>query len=151
MNNELEISVRFSETDAMGVVYHGNFYSWFEMGRYDLVEKYCENSRKELKFGKIYLPVVKAECSYHDFIKFGEKIILSTYLVKTDTAKLRFISEIRKKGSKRIAAKGYTEHVFVDEKYKLLVQLPECIKKDMVLIEENYPEYLLNEEQRKGR
>lgn len=143
MTNELEIQVRFSETDAMGVVYHGNFYSWFEMGRYDLLDKLCENSKEQLKQGKFYLPVVKAECSYLQFVKFGEDIVVSTYLLETESAKLRFISEVRKKGSKKIVAKGYTEHVFLNPDYKMLVKIPDCFKKDIQFIRENYPQYLV--------
>lgn len=81
MKNEIEIKVRFAETDAMGVVYHGNFYCWLEMGRYDLLEKYCENSKREMAFGNYYLPVTKAECNYLDFVKFGDTIVVTTIAV----------------------------------------------------------------------
>ena len=33
MVQETRLRVRYSETDAMGVVYHGNYLVWFEMGR----------------------------------------------------------------------------------------------------------------------
>jgi acyl-CoA thioester hydrolase len=151
VKNEIEIKVRFAETDAMGVVYHGNFYCWLEMGRYDLLEKYCENSKREMAFGNYYLPVTKAECNYLDFVKFGDTIVVTTYLVRTDVPKLIFVSEIRKKGSKKLAARACTEHVFLNSEYKMLFKLPSFFKEDLEQIEREHPECLLTEKQRKER
>lgn len=142
MINEVEIQVRFAETDAMGVVYHANYLPWFEIGRYDFLDKFCENSKKEIRWGEYYLPVVNAECKYIEFVKFGETVVISTYLVKTDQAKVCFVSEVRKKGSKKVVARGYTEHVFLDKDYKMLFALPEFIRKDIQNIEACYPQYL---------
>ena len=33
---ETTIRVRYAETDQMGVVYHGNYFAWFEVGRVEL-------------------------------------------------------------------------------------------------------------------
>ena len=33
MENEIELSVRYNETDEMGVVYHANYLIWFDLGR----------------------------------------------------------------------------------------------------------------------
>ena len=30
------VRVRYAETDQMGVVYHGNYFTWFEIGRVEL-------------------------------------------------------------------------------------------------------------------
>ena len=31
------VRVRYAETDQMGVVYHANYFVWFEVGRTDLL------------------------------------------------------------------------------------------------------------------
>ena len=33
------IRVRYAETDQMGVVYHGNYFAWFEVGRVELLRQ----------------------------------------------------------------------------------------------------------------
>ena len=33
MEYKTEIKVRYNETDKMGVVYHGNYFAWFDIGR----------------------------------------------------------------------------------------------------------------------
>lgn len=37
--NETDVVVRYQETDQMGVVYHSNYFVWFEIGRTRLIEQ----------------------------------------------------------------------------------------------------------------
>lgn len=147
--NEVEIKVRFSETDAMRVVYHGNFYSWFEVGRYHMVENFFPLSCKELGLGDFYMPVITSQCSYKQFVKFGETIVVRTYIVKSDTAKIAFHYDVLKKGSKKIIAKGYTEHVCLNSEYQMMIKLPDCINEDMADFIVNHPEYIVNNEKKR--
>lgn len=34
-----EIEARYAETDKMGVIYHGNYATWFEVARLDYISK----------------------------------------------------------------------------------------------------------------
>ena len=36
MKSAIEVKVRYQETDQMGVVYHGNSFTWFEIARVQL-------------------------------------------------------------------------------------------------------------------
>lgn len=141
-SNVIELKVRFSETDAMGVVHHGNFYSWFEVARYKLAEDFFPLSCNKLKFGDIYMPVITCGCRYRKFIKFGDTVSIKTYIIRNDTAKIRFYYEVTINEENKTAAEGYSEHVCLNCDYKLMLSLPECIKTDLKNFAENYPEYM---------
>ena len=37
--NDTVVRVRYAETDRMGVVYYGNFFTWFEIGRVEFLRQ----------------------------------------------------------------------------------------------------------------
>lgn len=139
--NEVEIKARFSETDGMGVIYHANYYSWFEMGRYKFIDDFFELSSKQLKFGEVYLPVVTSHCKYIKFCRFNDEIIIRTFFVCDDCARLCFHSEIVNKKSNIICASGYTKHVIVDKNYNIIYKRPQCINDDIEKMKEDFPQY----------
>jgi acyl-CoA thioester hydrolase len=61
---ETTIRVRYAETDQMGVVYYGNYFTWFEVGRVEL----CRQSGFAYKLMEIeddsFIVVVEARCRY---------------------------------------------------------------------------------------
>src|SRR5690242_9943096 len=59
--HEIEIRVRYSETDAMGFLYHGNYFAYFEMGRTELLRSHGGNYRQMEEDG-LYMVVVNIEC-----------------------------------------------------------------------------------------
>lgn len=58
-----QVRVRYAETDKMGVVYHSNFFVWFEVGRCELLRS-LGWSYREMEADGISLPVVQAGCDY---------------------------------------------------------------------------------------
>lgn len=142
--NEVEIKVRFSETDGMNVVYHANYYPWFEIGRYKFVDDFFCNSSEKLKFGEFYLPVVTSHCKYIKFCKFKDEIIIRTFFVCDNSAKLCFHSEIVNKKNNTICASGYTQHVLVNKNYDIIYKYPQCISDDIEMLKQNYPQYIRN-------
>ena len=57
ISSKTQITVRFAETDAMGVVYHANYLPWCECARIDLIEK-LGLSYVKLSDSGIHLPVI---------------------------------------------------------------------------------------------
>ncbi len=41
-----QLRVRYAETDGMGVVYYGNYLTWFEVGRTDLLRQLGQSYRE---------------------------------------------------------------------------------------------------------
>ena len=59
--NQTEIAIRFSEVDAMNVVWHGNYLKFFEDGREALGEKYGLSQTQAFitYMPKLEVPVLK--------------------------------------------------------------------------------------------
>ena len=59
MKSAIEVKVRYQETDQMGVVYHGNYFTWFEIARVQLLEDlgcpYRELEKKRVLFTRFTL------------------------------------------------------------------------------------------------
>ena len=117
------IRVRYSETDKMGVAYHGRYLDWFEVGR----NEYCRLSGKsylEWEAEGIMLPVVEAHCRYKSSLRYDDEVEIETCVTKLSPVSVVFSYRILNKETGRLAAEGYTKHAFVDLAGKLLKNCP---------------------------
>ncbi|MBQ7220016.1 MAG: acyl-CoA thioesterase [Synergistaceae bacterium] len=113
------IRVRYSETDKMGVAYHGRYLDWFEVGR----NEYCRLSGKsylEWEAEGIMLPVVEAHCRYKSSLRYDDEAEIETRVSKLTRVSVEFSYRILNKATGKLAAEGYTKHAFVDLGGKLL-------------------------------
>ncbi|HRG57116.1 MAG TPA: thioesterase family protein, partial [Lacunisphaera sp.] len=58
LESRVQITVRYAETDMMGIVYHGNYLPWFEVGRTTLLKE-CGLPYRELEAQGYRLPVIE--------------------------------------------------------------------------------------------
>jgi YbgC/YbaW family acyl-CoA thioester hydrolase len=89
------ISVRYAETDKMGVVYHANYLVWFEVGR----GAWCKSkgfryAEMELN-DKRYMMVAEASCRYKSPAHFEDEIVVRTAVTKSTDRIIRYCYEIR--------------------------------------------------------
>jgi acyl-CoA thioester hydrolase len=85
--NEIQIRVRYSETDAMGFLHHGNYFSYFEMGRTELLRSRGGNYRA-MEEGGLYMVVVSLECKYRKPARYDDVLTLKTRVARVTPAKL---------------------------------------------------------------
>ncbi len=105
--------MRYSETDQMGVVYHGNYFVWFETGRVELMRE-LGFSYKELEAEEdCVLPVVEATCRYRRPARFDDVLKLQT-TVKALRGPILVFNYALYCGS-ILLAEGETKHVVVDK------------------------------------
>lgn len=106
-----KIEVRYQETDQMGVVYHGNYLVWFEIGR----TKYLENlglKYIELEGLGYYSPVIDINISYRKAVKYGQEVTIKTSLESYDGIRTVYSYKIfDDKGD--LAVTGKSTHVVV--------------------------------------
>ena len=91
--DEIEIRVRYAETDQMGVVHHGNYALYLEMARIEWLRKLNISYRKMEENG-IGLPVVSMVVNYKKPILYDDVIKVKTQLKKAPTAMVEFEYEI---------------------------------------------------------
>ena len=124
MKDELDIIVRYSETDQMSFVYHGNYVKYFEMGRISWLKK-LGFSYKKLEEDGIMLPVIDLKINFKQPALFDDKLTLITKLVKSPSYMIEFNYEILKDG--KIITLGYTKLIFLNSKTNKPVRCPKKI------------------------
>lgn len=119
------IRVRYEETDRMGVVYYGNYFTWFEVARTEFFrEKGLSYRQLEEKEG-MALMVVAASCNYKSPATYDDLLAVETRIVETKNTSLVFAYEIYRDSS--LIATGTTSHVFTDKKGKPL-RIPQGVR-----------------------
>lgn len=85
--HEMEIRVRYSETDAMGYLHHANYFNYFEMGRTELFRSLGGNYR-EMEERGFFLVVVDLNCKYRKPAHYDDLLTLHTWLERATPVKL---------------------------------------------------------------
>ena len=107
------LSVRYAETDQMGVAWHGGFFAWFEVGRTDLLRRYgC--TYRELEEQGLRFPVVEAQARYLKPARYDDVLEIHTRLTSLGLVRLAFEYEVRREGTEGPLATGSTEHASLD-------------------------------------
>ena len=119
IEDRITINIRFSEVDAMGVVWHGNYLKFFEDGRESFGKKTQMTYMDVYKNGFV-LPVVKTELNFKAPIYFGDVIEVRSKLINMQAAKVKFHFEVWNLNTKKLSADGFTEQVFLNEKSREL-------------------------------
>lgn len=110
---QLELRVRYAETDRMGVVYHANYLVWFEMGR----SEYCRHRGcNYLAMEKLgyYLVVAEARCKYRQPARYDELVTVRTSLGALSRRSVVFRYVVLREGSEETLVEGETKHLCVD-------------------------------------
>ncbi|MFS8540525.1 MAG: acyl-CoA thioesterase [Tissierellales bacterium] len=117
MESSAIVRVRYKDTDQMGVVYNGNYFTWFEVGRVELLRD-IGISYKDLEKRGVFTAVAEAYCKYIKPARFDDEIIIKTRIRKLTEIRVEFEYSLYRKEDELLLAKGYTLHVFVDKNIK---------------------------------
>ncbi len=112
--HQIQIRVRYSETDQMRVVYHGNYAHYFEVGRVEWLRNKGV-SYKWMEENGIMLPVVSLSINYKKPARYDELLTLKTILKKQSSVKIEFDYELFNE-QEELLTTGNSILVFVDMK-----------------------------------
>ena len=124
-HDEIQIRVRYGETDQMGVVYHGNYALYLEIGRIEWLRKLGISYRKMEESG-IMLPVVSMSLNFKKSARYDDLINVKTQLKNPPTAKIEFDYEITSENGEIIALANVVL-AFIDMKTNRPVRAPQYI------------------------
>jgi acyl-CoA thioester hydrolase len=93
--HEIEVRVRYSETDAMGFLHHGNYASLFELGRTELFRAQGGNYRDMESRGH-FLVVVRLDTRFHKPARYDDLLRIRTRVRRVGLAKLEHDYEVRR-------------------------------------------------------
>lgn len=112
ITNEIKVRVRYAETDQMGYVYYGNYATYFEVARVELLRS-VGFTYKKLEEEGIMLPVFEFSIKYFKPAFYDDLLTIKTTLEYNDGARIRFHYEIfNESGS--LLNKAETTLVFID-------------------------------------
>ena len=99
--HQIDIRVRYQETDPMGRVHHANYFTYFEMGRTELLRASGGNYRRMEEAGLLVV-VVKAECQYHSGACYDDLLTVKTVVKRITSAKIEH-EYLVLRGAERVA------------------------------------------------
>lgn len=110
-------TVRYAETDAMGIVHHSNYPIWFEAGRTDFI-KQLGMSYSEIEKRGLMLPLLELKCCYKGAARYEDEITVKTSLKEMSYTRLIFRYEVFKNGDQELITTGETMHVWTNSQLK---------------------------------
>lgn len=123
--HEISIRVRYSETDQMGVVYHGNYAQYFEIGRVEWLRT-LGISYKWMEENGIMLPVISLSMNYKISARYDDLLTIKTIMKKLSAVKIEFDYEIHNEQNELLTT-GNSILVFVDMKTGRPTQVPDYV------------------------
>lgn len=121
---KLEYRVPYADTDQMGVVYYGNYLTFFERARNELMRD-AGYTYRECEAEGFALPVVHAEVDYKAPAHYDDLLEISAWVAEIKGVRCKIACEVKRKGEEKTLAKGHTVHVFVDVKTLRPIPPPE--------------------------
>ncbi|MBI6549250.1 acyl-CoA thioesterase [Xenorhabdus lircayensis] len=111
---EVELTVPFHDADPMGVVWHGNYFRYFEIAREALMNQFNYGYSEMRESGYVW-PVVDARIKYRASVRFEQKIRVRATIEEFEN-RLKIAYQIFEGASGKKTTMGYTIQVAVCEK-----------------------------------
>jgi acyl-CoA thioester hydrolase len=118
------VRVRYAETDQMGVVYYGNYFVWFEIGRVELMRALGFEYKLMETQDDCFIVVAEASCRYRQSAKYDELLRVRTRISQAGNRVVKYSYEILRDSDNSLLATGETTHVICGKDGRAK-QLPE--------------------------
>ena len=124
--HELQIRVRYRETDPMGVVHHANYFTYFELGRTEMLRE-AGVSYRQMEEEGLLIVVAKAQCRYLRPARYDDVLTVRTTIKRVTAAKIEHEYELLR-DSQQLAL-GQITLAVVDRQGKIC-RVPEWMQLD---------------------
>ena len=108
---ETQIRVRYAETDLLGSVYYGNFFTYFGVARHEHLRQLGTGLAELLKEVGVTMGVLEATCRYHAPAYFDDLLTVRTTVEEMRTRTAAFRYEVEREGTP--IATGRTVQIFL--------------------------------------
>ena len=118
MISKSKITVRYAETDKMGIVHHSVYPIWYELARTDL-SKQAGFPYSDMEKKGVLTPLVELNCKYFSPATYDDDLIVTATVSKLTPARVVFSYEVFKEDNMDKAINiGYTVHAIVNKDMK---------------------------------
>ncbi|MCQ2514559.1 MAG: acyl-CoA thioesterase [Ruminococcus sp.] len=118
MHSRTKLTVRYAETDQMGIAHHSNYPIWYEVGRSDYIKMFG-TSYSEMEKSGVMTPLMNLNCNFKLPAFYEDELIIRTKIITLTAARIVFsysVKRIEKDGTETELGYGTTEHAVVDAK-----------------------------------
>jgi acyl-CoA thioester hydrolase len=112
ISHDVQVRVRYAETDRMGYVYYGNYAMYFEVARVETL-RHIGSSYKELEDSGIMLPVLEYKSKFLKPAKYDDLLTIRTFIKNKPGVRIVFEYEVYNE-AKTLLSTGETTLVFVN-------------------------------------
>lgn len=123
--NKFSFRVRYGETDQMGVVYHGKYADYLELGRTAWLRN-LGTTYKRMEDDGIILPVIHLQIDYKKSAKYDDLLTIETTLKNKPLVKITFDYKIYNE-SRELLAEATTTLAFINRETSKPMKCPEYI------------------------
>ena len=117
LSASVEVRVRYEETDKMGIVYHANYFTWFEIARIELLDAMgCPY--RSLEQDGLYLPVLSCQADFHLPAHFDDRLRVDVEIA--DFPLVRITAGYKVFREDQLLVTGKTSHAFVSGEGKVV-------------------------------
>jgi acyl-CoA thioester hydrolase len=115
-SGEIQVRVRYAETDQMGLLHHANYLVYFEQARTELLRT-LGRSYRELEEQGFFLVIAKAEIKYRSPAHYDDVLTIRTTVTRSTPVRLEHKYEVFREGT--LLCEGATTLACVDREGRL--------------------------------
>jgi len=113
IQSRAQVTVRYAETDMMGIVYHGNYLPWFEVARTQLLREQGFPYR-QLEADGYRVPVLEVAAKFIRPATYDDSLTVVATIREKPLLRIRIEYEVYR--GDELLVTGYTTHAFCDLK-----------------------------------
>jgi acyl-CoA thioester hydrolase len=113
-----KIRIYWSDCDAAGIAYYGNFFRFFEMGEEELFYSLGQSRPEIYRKHQIGFPRVETWCRYHKPARLGDLLEITVWIGRRSLRSIQFCFELRRDGELDLVAEGNYSLVCVNREFQ---------------------------------
>ena len=115
MISESKVTVRYAETDQMGITHHSVYPIWYEIARTDLVKR-IGVTYSQMEQSGVMTPLVDLHCRYIGVSKYEDELTIQAAVKTLTPSRIEFAYRVYREGEEKFINTGETIHAWVDSK-----------------------------------
>jgi acyl-CoA thioester hydrolase len=121
-----EIRVRLPETDGLGVVYHGCFFTYFDVARMDYLRGL--GLLEQFRTGESLNLIVHTAADFRSPARFDDVLLVHARIRRIGESSVTFEFRVTLKADGRLVAEGDSVHSFIDSKHWQPTRVPDVFR-----------------------
>jgi acyl-CoA thioester hydrolase len=120
---EVRFRVRYFETDAMGIVHHASYITWFEEGR-SAFTRALGYPYSRMEEEGVSLAVAEVNARYHRPARYDDEVLVVAEMIHLGSHGMTFGYEVRRAEDGELLVTGSTKHVSIDAQGRVMLLPP---------------------------